>query len=135
MNGRCKTKIAFSFQQILRKWYDLIKGGNIMSSLKDTKDKVVGKTKEKLASLTDNEALKAEGKQQAEQAEAKEQSRKERLSEIEDQYEEKKAQNTDFTKERKEQKERKDHHEQQISREERIEAERVRKYTGIEDKL
>ncbi|EPH96857.1 MULTISPECIES: hypothetical protein [unclassified Enterococcus] len=110
-----------------------------MGTIKNQKDKIVGNAKEKIGELLDNENLKQEGRDQTEIAEAHDAKYKERIEELEDQQAEKEARQQDLTQERKtaEPKRRKEPlpEQEHISGEQRIEEERMKHYTGIEEKL
>ncbi|WP_122645085.1 CsbD family protein [Enterococcus mediterraneensis] len=104
--------------------------------MSNLKDKIVGSAKKKIGDLTNNEELSQEGKVQKEDAELHSEQRKKRIEELEDMHEEKKAQTQDATKEHVGRDlEKSDKLAEDGLNEERIEEERMKHYTGIEEKL
>ncbi|PHL07170.1 CsbD family protein [Enterococcus faecium] len=110
-----------------------------MGSLKNQKDKVVGNAKEKIGEILNKENLIDEGHTQSETAEEKEKQYQARIDEIEDQQAEEEAKRQDLTQERKNPTPDRsktplpesDH----IPDEQKIEEQRMKHYTGIEEKL
>lgn len=110
-----------------------------MGSLKNQKDKVVGNAKEKIGEMLNKENLIDEGRTQSETAEEKEKQYQARIDEIEDQQAEEEAKRQDLTQELKNPTPDRsktplpesDH----ISDEQKIEEQRMKHYTGIEEKL
>lgn len=110
-----------------------------MGNFKNQKDKVVGSAKEKIGKLLDKDELKDEGRAQAEVGKVKADQYKARIEELEDQQAEKEARQQDLTQERK--KEMSDRTKkplpdaEHIPDEQKIEEQRLKHYTGIEEKL
>ncbi|MFV0561204.1 MAG: CsbD family protein [Enterococcus sp.] len=107
-----------------------------MGNIKNKKDEVVGVTKEKLGELLNNEELEAKGKQQNQLGKEHSHQLKKRIEEIEDEQAETDAHYQDLTRElpdneRREEPESSAH---TLNRE-KLEEERMKHYTGIEDKL
>ena len=107
-----------------------------MGSLKNQKDKVVGNAKEKIGEMLNKKNLIDEGRTQSEKKEKQYQAR---IDEIEDQQAEEEAKRQDLTQERKNPTPDRsktplpesDH----IPDEQKIEEQRMKHYTGIEEKL
>lgn len=110
-----------------------------MGNIKNQKDKVVGSAKEKIGKLLDKYELKDEGRAQAEVGKKNADQYKARIAELEDQQAEKEARQQDLTQERK--KEMSDRTKkplpdaEHIPDEQKIEEQRLKHYTGIEEKL
>lgn len=110
-----------------------------MGTFKNQKDKVVGSAKEKIGEILHKEDLQEKGQIQAEEGKIREDEYRARIAELEDQHVEKESKRQDLTIERKDpetspevnQDPKVDHR----STEQKIEEERMKHYTGIEDKL
>ncbi|MBF8808116.1 MAG: CsbD family protein [Enterococcus lacertideformus] len=110
-----------------------------MGTFKNQKDKVMGSAKEKIGEILNKEELVNEGRGQAEFAKENEERQKARIKELEDQQAEKEANQQDLTKERRteDSSHRKtplpesDH----IPEQQKIDEQRMKHYTGIEEKL
>ncbi|MEY8445255.1 CsbD family protein [Enterococcus ratti] len=110
-----------------------------MGHLKNQKDKVVGSAKEKLGEILNKEELAEEGRDQSAVAKENEERRQTRIKELDDQQAEKEARRQDLTKERKKQKTahtkaplpEADH----IPKQQKIDEQRMKHYTGIEEKI
>ncbi|HGF7885072.1 CsbD family protein [Enterococcus faecium] len=110
-----------------------------MGSFKNQKDKVVGNAKEKIGEILNKENLIDEGRTQSETAEEKEKQYQARIDEIEDQQAEKEAKQQDLTQERKnpvpDRSKTPLPESEHILDEQKIEEQRMKHYTGIEEKL
>ncbi|WP_165006350.1 MULTISPECIES: CsbD family protein [unclassified Enterococcus] len=110
-----------------------------MGTIKNQKDKVLGTAKEKLGEILNKEELKDEGRAQTEAAEEKAAQYQARIDELEDQQAEKEAKTQDLTQERK--KDQPDRsktplpEDEHIPDQQKIEEQRMKHYTGIEEKL
>ncbi|MVA04183.1 CsbD family protein, partial [Shigella flexneri] len=109
-----------------------------MGSFKNQKDKGVGNAKEKIGEILNKEKRIDEGRTQSETAEEKEKQYRARIDEIEGKQAEKEAKQQDWTQER-----RKPAHDrsktplpesEHIPDEQKIEEQRLKHYTGIEEK-
>ncbi|MGM9903700.1 hypothetical protein A5844_000785 [Enterococcus sp. 10A9_DIV0425] len=110
-----------------------------MGTFKNQKDKVVGSAKEKIGELLNKEELQEKGQIQAEEGKIREDHYRARIDELENQQAEEEAKKQDLTKERqgrdtthKDEALPQDDH---ISGQQKIEEERMKHYTGIEEKL
>ncbi len=109
-----------------------------MGTFKNQKDKVVGSAKEKIGELFNKEELKDEGRTQAEIAKENDEKYQARIDELEDQQAEAEAKNQDLTKERTEKNEQKNMplpESEHIPNQQKIDEQRVKHYTGIEEKI
>lgn len=109
-----------------------------MGTFKNQKDKVVGSAKEKIGELINKEELKDEGRIQAETAKENEAKYQARITEIEDKQSEADAKNQDLTKERIAKNENKKTplpEAEHIPNQQKIDEQRMKHYTGIEEKL
>lgn len=108
-----------------------------MGTIKDEKDKLVGGAKEKFGELTKNEELSEEGKSQKEDAEKNLEQRKKRIEELENLHDEKQANIQDGTKDQvgRDLEEHAVPMEEDLKNKDRLEEERLKHYTGIEEKL
>lgn len=110
-----------------------------MGSLKDEKDVIVGSAKEKIGEWINNEKMEQEGKEQANEAKAQKDHRQQQVDEIEDRHDELDAQPGDKTLETLGRdrllNENEDTDAAKISSTERRDADHLKHYTGIEEKL
>jgi uncharacterized protein YjbJ (UPF0337 family) len=106
-----------------------------MGTLKDEKDVIVGSTKEKIGELMNNKEMEQEGKEQADQAKAKKEQRQKRVDEIEAQQEESTKQSADTLGRDRLLNENENSDAAKIPASERRDADQLKHYTGIEDKL
>lgn len=109
-----------------------------MGIFKNQKDKVVGSAKEKIGELINKEELKDAGRTQAEFAKENEVKYQERITEIEDKQAEANSKNQDLTKERIAKNENKKTpipEAEHIPKQQKIDEQRMKHYTGIEEKL
>ncbi|WP_206857247.1 CsbD family protein [Candidatus Enterococcus mangumiae] len=110
-----------------------------MGTFKNQKDKVVGSAKEKIGEIFHKEDLLEKGQIQAEEGKIREDEYRARIAELEDQHAEKESKRQDLTKERQDPEEiREENQDPQMdhrSTEQKIEEERMKRYTGIEEKL
>lgn len=110
-----------------------------MGTFKNQKDKVVGSAKEKIGEILHKEDLQEKGQIQAEEGKIREDEYRARIAELEDQHVEKEAKRQDLTTERKDPETRPEEKQapqfDHRSTEQKIEEERMKHYTGIEDKL
>ena len=110
-----------------------------MGTFKNQKDKVVGSAKEKLGEILNKDELVDEGRAQSEAAKENDERYKARVDELEDQQAEKEAKEQDLTQERK--KDDPTHKNtplpeaDHISEQQKIDEQRMKHYTGIEEKL
>ena len=101
-----------------------------MGTFKNQKDKVVGSAKEKLGEILNKDELVDEGRAQSEAAKENDERYKARVDELEDQQAEKEAKEQDLTQEKTPLPE-SDH----IPEQQKIDEQRMKHYTGIEEKL
>lgn len=109
-----------------------------MGTMKDSKDKFFGNAKEKIGEITNNDELKAKGQVQKSEAQEHIQQRKERIDELETLHAEREAQIQDATKAHKGRTLadlNKEVEPEEVRDKDRLERERLKHYTGIEDKL
>lgn len=110
-----------------------------MGTFKNQKDKVVGSAKEKLGEILNKDELVDEGRAQSEATKENDERYKARVDELEDQQAEKEAKEQDLTQERK--KDDPTHKKtplpeaDHISEQQKIDEQRMKHYTGIEEKL
>ena len=110
-----------------------------MGTFKNQKDKVVGSAKEKLGEILNKDELVDEGRAQSEAAKENDERYKARVDELEDQQAEKEAKEQDLTQERK--KDDPTHKKtplpeaDHIPEQQKIDEQRMKLYTGIEEKL
>ena len=110
-----------------------------MGTFKNQKDKVVGSAKEKLGEILNKDELVDDGRAQSEAAKENDERYKAKVDELEDQQAEKEAKEQDLTQERK--KDDPTHKKtplpeaDHISEQQKIDEQRMKHYTGIEEKL
>ena len=110
-----------------------------MGTFKNQKDKVVGSAKEKLGEILNKDELVDEGRAKSQAAKENDERYNARVDELEDQQAEKEAKEQDLTQERK--KDDPTHKKtplpeaDHISEQQKIDEQRMKHYTGIEEKL
>lgn len=109
-----------------------------MGTFKDEKDVIVGSAKEKIGEWTNNEELEKSGKEQALEGRIGQEQREKRIDELDRQNDERDARHDRTTPENLGQEEllSEDHPDQnKITSTERRDADQLKHFTGIEDKL
>ena len=109
-----------------------------MGTFKDEKDVIVGKAKEKIGEWTNNEELAHSGKEQVHEGQIKKEHDQKRVNELEDQNDERDARNDRTTPENVSSEEllrAENPDANKISSADRRDADQLKHYTGIEDKL
>ncbi|MFS1013753.1 CsbD family protein [Enterococcus casseliflavus] len=109
-----------------------------MGTFKDEKDVIVGKAKEKIGEWTNNEELAHSGKEQAQEGQIMKEHDQKRVNELDDQNDERDARNDRTTPENVSSEEllrAENPDANKISSNDRRDADQLKHYTGIEDKL